>query len=64
MPSLEPDVIAALQRQVPRLSRKGLERETRKRFKQIKSEMISEFLAHPITLEIQAAPAELILAGL
>ena len=63
MPSLEPDVIAALQRQVPRLSRKGLERETRKRFKQIKSEMISEFLAHPITLEIQSGPSGTNISG-
>ena len=57
MPSLEPDVIAALQRQVPRLSRKDLQRETRKRFKEIKSKMIADFLAHPITLEIQSGPS-------
>jgi len=52
MPKLEPDVISALQRQVPKLSRKGLEREARKKFERIKQEMISEFLAHPVTLEI------------
>ena len=52
MPKLEPDVISALQRQVPKLSRKSLEREVRKKFERIKQEMISEFLAHPVTLEI------------
>tara|TARA_R110002020_G_scaffold160901_3_gene345497 strand:- start:1882 stop:2469 length:588 start_codon:yes stop_codon:yes gene_type:complete len=52
MAKLEPDVILALQRQVPKLARKGLEREARKKFERIKQEMINEFLAHPITQEI------------
>ena len=54
MAFLEPDVVLALQRQVPKLTRKGLDREARKKFKQIKQEMINEFLANPITQEIMA----------
>jgi hypothetical protein len=54
MAFLETDVILALQRQVPKLTRKGLDREARKKFKEIKREMISEFLANPITQEIMA----------
>ena len=52
MALLEPDVILALQRQVPRQTRKQLEEAARRKFKQIKQEMISEFLIHPITQEI------------
>tara|TARA_R100000808_G_C2154757_1_gene166108 strand:- start:9729 stop:10316 length:588 start_codon:yes stop_codon:yes gene_type:complete len=54
MAFLEPDVVLALQRQTPKLTRKGLEKEARKKFKEIKQEMISEFLAHPVTQEIMA----------
>jgi hypothetical protein len=52
MALLEPDVILALQRQVPKQTRKRLEEIARRKFKQIKQEMISEFLIHPITQEI------------
>ena len=52
MATLPPDVKAALQRQAPKLMRKGLEREARKKFKEIKAEMIKEFLGNPITQEI------------
>ena len=54
MALLEPDVILALQRQVPKLTRKDLDKEVRKKFKEIKQEMIREFLANPITQEIMS----------
>ena len=56
MASLEPDVIAALSRQVPKLTRNNLEKETRRKFKELKCQMISEFLALPVTQEIMAGP--------
>ena len=52
MAKLEPDVISALKRQVPKLARRGLDKAARKKFKEIKQEMIKEFLANPITQEI------------
>ena len=52
MALLEPDVILTLQRQVPKLTRKKLEQAAKKKFKEIKQEMINEFLANPITQEI------------
>ena len=54
MAFLEPDVVLALQRQVPKLTRKDLDKEVRKKFKEIKQEMIREFLANPITQEIMS----------
>ena len=54
MTPLEPDVVLALQRQVPKLTRKDLDKEVRKKFKEIKQEMIREFLANPITQEIMS----------
>ena len=56
MAILEPDVISALNRQVPKVSRRDLEREARKKFKEIKQEMINEFLANPVTQEIMSGP--------
>ena len=54
MAILEPDVISALNRQVPKVSRRDLEREAKKKFKEIKQEMINEFLANPVTQEIMS----------
>mgnify|MGYP003628316356 CR=1 FL=1 len=50
------DVKLSLQRQVPRVMRKDLERVAREKFKKIKQEMIQEFLSNPITQEIMAGP--------
>ena len=63
MASLEPDVIAALSRQVPKLTRNNLEKETRRKFKELKSQMISEFLALPVTQEIMAGPNGVNISG-
>ena len=60
---LPPDVKAALKRQAPKQMRKGLEKEAREKFKRIKKEMISEFLANPITQEIMAGPSAANISG-
>ena len=57
MAILEPDVISALKRQVPKLTRKDLDKAARKKFKEIKREMIKEFLGNPITQEIMGGPS-------
>ena len=63
MASLEPDLIAALSRQVPKLTRNNLEKETRRKFKELKGQMISEFLALPVTQEIMAGPNGVNISG-
>ena len=63
MAFLEPDVISALQRQVPKQTRKQLEEAARRKFKQIKQEMISEFLIHPITQEIMGGSGGVNISG-
>jgi len=54
--AIDLDVKLSLQRQVPRVMRKDLERTAREKFKKIKQEMIEEFLSNPITQEIMAGP--------
>ena len=54
--ALPPDVTAALRKQAPKLMRKGMEREVKKKFDTIKQEMIKEFLGNPVTQEILAGP--------
>ena len=56
MTFLPTDVRNALKRQAPKVLRKGLEKEARKKFNQIKSEMIEEFLVNPVTQEILQGP--------
>ena len=63
MASLEPDVISALKRQVPKLTRRSLDKAARKKFKEIKQEMIKEFLGHPITQEIMGGPSASNISG-
>jgi hypothetical protein len=63
MALLPPDVKMALERQAPKLLRKGLEREARKKFKEIKAEMIKEFLGNPITQEIMGGPSGTNISG-
>ena len=63
MARLEPDVISALKRQVPKLTRKSLDKAARKKFKEIKQEMINEFLGHPITQEIMGGPSASNISG-
>ena len=44
MAKLEPDVISAIQRQTPKVVRKDLDKEFRKKFDEVKKRMIKEFL--------------------
>ena len=60
---LPADVRAALKRQAPKMMRRGLEREARKKVKEIKAEMVKEFLASPITQEIMAGPSAANISG-
>ena len=50
------DVKNALKRQVPKAVRRDFEKETKKKFREIKQEMIKEFLSHPVTAEIMGGP--------
>ena len=43
--ALPPDVTAALRKQAPKLMRKGMEREVKKKFNTIKQEMIKELIS-------------------
>ena len=56
MAKLDPDVIAALKKQAPKVAKKDIRKEVDKRFNRLKQEMISEFLVHPITKEILGGP--------
>ena len=51
MAFLEPDVILALQNQVPKLTRKGLERETRKKFKEIIRQRVYDLMIERLMQE-------------
>jgi len=52
MAKLPLDVQQALQRQAPKQLRRDFEREIKNKFKNIKDELIKEFLADPVTIEI------------
>ena len=56
MSYLEADVTSALKRQLPKLTRRDLEKRAKQKFNKLKQEMINEFRAHPITQEILAGP--------
>jgi len=54
MAKLPRDVTAVLKRQAPRVLKKDFDREFKSKFDKLKKEMISEFLSHPVTVEILA----------
>lgn len=54
---LTPKAQAAVDKQVPRVLRKELEKAFVSEFEKIKNEMIQEFLMHPVTLELQGGPS-------
>lgn len=57
MPVIIPrDIEKLIAKQSPKFLRKSFEDDVKERFEKIKSEMIAEFLAHPITQEIMAGP--------
>jgi len=53
---LDRDVKNALSRQVPNLAKNKIRGEIRKKFLEIKNQMISEFISNPITQEIMTGP--------
>ena len=63
MRNLPRDVQAALNRQVPRVLRNDFKKTFKKDFESLKKEMIKEFLAHPVTLEISAGPGAKNISG-
>jgi len=57
MARLPRDVQMAIEKQAPKALRKPFEKEFKKKFLQLKSEMIKEFLSHPVTIELIAGPS-------
>ena len=52
MAKLPIDVQNALKRQAPKALRRGFEKDINKKFKDLKNEMIKEFLTDPVTIEL------------
>lgn len=63
MKNLPRDVQDALNKQVPKTLRNDFKKIFRKEFDSLKKEMIKEFLAHPVTLEISAGPGSTNISG-
>ena len=57
MAKLDPDVIAAIQRQGPKLVKRDLDKEFKEKFDEVKNKMIKEFLNHPVSVEISGGSA-------
>ena len=57
MARLPRDVQMAIEKQAPKALRKPFEKEFKKKFLRVKSEMIKEFLSHPVTIELIAGPS-------
>lgn len=63
MAKLPPDVQKALERQAPKFLKKPFTKEFKDKFEDLKRQMIKEFLAHPVTMEIQAGPSSTNISG-
>lgn len=63
MPKLPLDVQQALQRQAPKQLRRGFEKDIKNKFKNIKDELIKEFLSDPVTIEILQGPSGANISG-
>lgn len=63
MANLPIDVQQALRKQAPRILKPGLKKEFKKKFDELKKEMIQEFLSHPVTVEINAGPTSTNISG-
>lgn len=63
MAVLPRDVQAAIAKQAPKALRRPFEKEFKKRFLEIKAEMIKEFLSHPVTVELLAGPSSTNISG-
>ena len=51
------DVQLSLNKQVPKLLRKEIDKQIDLKFNEVKSKLIQDFLQHPITVEILAGPS-------
>ena len=63
MARLPRDVQAVLEKQAPKALKRPLEKEFKKKFLKVKSDMIKEFLSHPVTMEIMAGPSSSNISG-
>ena len=63
MARLPRDVQMALEQHAPKLLKAPFEKEFKKKFLQVKSAMIKEFLSHPVTAEIMAGPSSSNISG-
>lgn len=63
MAKLPLDVQQALERQAPKELRKSFERDIKNKFKNIKNELIKEFLSDPVTIEILQGPSGTNISG-
>ena len=51
--ALNPQIIASLKRQTPKIARVEVQKQGKAAFQKIKNRMIAEFLNHPVTREIK-----------
>tara|TARA_R100000231_G_scaffold115938_1_gene86365 strand:- start:873 stop:1457 length:585 start_codon:yes stop_codon:yes gene_type:complete len=63
MAKLPLDVRNALERQAPKQLRRSFEKDFKKKFKDIKDEMIKEFISDPVTVEILEGPSAANISG-
>jgi len=63
MARLPRDVQMILEKQAPRELKRPFEKEFKKKFLEVKSAMIKEFLSHPVTMEIMAGPSSSNISG-
>ena len=63
MARLPRDVQMAIEKQAPKALKKPFEKEFKKKFLEVKSEMIKEFLSHPVTIELIAGPSSSNISG-
>jgi hypothetical protein len=56
MANLPPDVQEILKKQVGKATRVDFEKDVRRKFEVIKTQMITEFIAHPVTKELIDGP--------
>lgn len=63
MANLPPDVQRALKKQAPRVLKQDFRKEFKKKFDDLKKEMIQEFLSNPVTVEIISGPNSTNISG-
>lgn len=63
MARLPRDVQMVLEKQAPKALRRPFEKDFKKKFLKVKSDMIKEFLSHPVTAELMAGPSSANISG-